>query len=134
MSVPKYPTGTRNLAPTGTSTKGRNGIHGSSALRILYNCWVDFQHTLVEHLALMHMVIRFEICFLGVPWSHLSMVLAIKILRKIISQSFLSWVPLYIKVTEFSLIYDTQNLVSIDRERCLLMISLAIPAAVTLSQ
>ena len=62
------------------------------------------------------------------------MVLAIMLFACIISKVFLAWIPLYVHDAVFYLICDPKNLISIDWERCFLIVSFAIPVAVILSQ
>ena len=69
-----------------------------------------------------------------VPRSHYHMMFTIVVLAGLISQTFLSGFPLYVKRATFGLICDPQNCISIDRERCFLTLLLAIPVAVMLSQ
>ena len=62
------------------------------------------------------------------------MVIAIMVLDCIISKIFLAWMQLYVHNFAFDLICDPKNLISMDQERCFLIVSFAIPAAVMLSQ
>ena len=62
------------------------------------------------------------------------MVLAIMVFYCIISKVFLAWIPLYVHDAVFDLICDPKNLISIDQERCFLIVSFAIPYAVMLLQ
>ena len=62
------------------------------------------------------------------------MVLAIIVLACITSNIFLAWMQLYVHNFAFDLICDQKNLISMDRERCFLIVSFEIPVAVMLSQ
>ena len=60
--------------------------------------------------------------------------LAVIVLACIFRKIFLAWMQLYINNAAFDLICDPKNIISMDQERCFLIVSFAIPAAVMLSQ
>ena len=62
------------------------------------------------------------------------MMLDIMVFACIISNVFLAWMPLYVHGAVFYLICDPKNRISIDQERCFLIVPFAIPVAVMLSQ
>ena len=68
-----------------------------------------------------------------VPRSYLLVMTTIEMFGEVVSKIFLTKMPLNVKISLLDLVCGPKNRISVDRERCLLTVSFAMPTAVRLS-